>query len=449
MTVIELGEVASSSGDEPDDSPAPGLDRRLLRQAAVAVLTVLVVLVVHGSAVPRIHGVRQLWSVPAAESDGSTITADTAYLQRTGSGSVRLTAYTLATGAVRWSRDIAATVGYVQPVEAAGILLLPIDLRTVKLARGQDEVVASEFHRETIALDARTGAERWRVAGEPQTVADDTALMAEFTEEGTFARIRLIRLADHSTVWTKDILGVQNHTVALRGTRPDRFITATGAGEVSVFRYADGTLVTRAKIPWVTPRPEEGYFNDLIASGDFLVVNHAQRETFELTVYRVDTMTELWHAKDTNGYAFFCGSAGLCLNLGDGIVARDTATGRQRWQLPRAANIWTVSDGRLVLDDGVDDGHPTLVDAVTGTPIGEPARGSTVWSPRPEDVLLLMRATESPPGRTSITRWDLRTGRRDLLGSVGLLPGHRCQAVANYLACTRETRFEVIAVGWP
>lgn len=448
MTVIELGEVTSSPGENPDDLPSPGLDRRLVRQAGLAVLSVLVVLVVNGSEVPQTRGVRPLWSVPAVESDGSTVTTDTAYLQRTGPGSVRLTAYALATGAVRWSREIAATVGYVQPVEAAGIVLLPTDRRTVELTRGEDDLVAPEFHRETIALDARTGAERWRAAGEPQTVADDTALMTEYTDEGTFARIRLIRLADRSTVWAKEIAGVQNHTVALQGDRPDRLITATGAGEVSVFRYADGSLVTRAKIPWVTPRPEEGYFNDLIAGDDYLVVNRAQRETFELTVYRIDTMTELWHAKDTNGYAFFCGSAGLCLNLGDGIVAHDTATGKRRWHLERAANIWPVSDGRLVLDDGVDDGHPTLVDAVTGTPIGAPARGSAVWSPRPDEALLLLRATVSPPGRTSVTRWDLRTGRLDLLGSVGLLPGHRCQTVARYLACARESRFEVIAVGW-
>lgn len=448
MTVIELGEVTSSPGDQPDDWPSPGLDRRLFRQVALVVITVFVAMLVTGSTVPQARGVRPLWSVPAVESDGSTVTTDTAYLQRTGPDSVRLTAYTLATGEVRWSREITATVGYVQPVEAAGIVLLPTDRRTVEPTRGEEELVTSEFHRETIALDARTGAERWRVAGEPQTVADDTALMTEYTEEGTFARIRLIRLADHSTVWIKDIPGVQNHTVAWQGDRPERFITATGAGEINIFRYADGTLVTRAKIPWVTPRPEEGYFNDLIAGGEFLVVNRAQRETFELTVYRVDTMAELWHAKDTNGYAFFCGSAGLCLNLGDGIVAHDTATGRRRWHLDRAANIWPVSDGRLVLDDGVDDGHPTLVDAVTGTPIGPPARGSTVWSPRPDGALLLLRATQSPPGHTSVTRWDLRTGRRDLLGAVGLLPGHRCQAVANYLACARETRFEVIAVGW-
>jgi hypothetical protein len=448
MSVIELGEVASSPGEDPDGRPAPGLDRRLLRQVTLAASTLLVVLVVNGSAVPQPHGVRLLWSVPAVESDGSTVTTDTAYLQHTEPGSVRLTAYTLATGAVRWSRDIAATVGYVQPVEAAGIVLLPTDRRTVEPPRGEDDIVTSELYRETIALDARTGAERWRVVGEPQTVADDTALMTEYTEEGTFARIRLIRLADHSTVWAKEIPGVQNHTVAWLGDRPDRFITATGAGEINVFRYADGTLVTRARIPWVTPRPEEGYFNDLIAGGDYLVVNRAQRETFELTVYRVDTMTELWHAKDTNGYAFFCGSAALCLNLGDGIVAHDTATGRRRWHLDRAANIWPVSEGRLLLDDGVGDGHPTLIDTVTGTAVGEPAEGSTVWSPRPSDALLLLRATVSPPGQTSVTRWDLRTGRRDLLGAMGLLPGNRCQAVDRYLACARESRFEVIAVGW-
>jgi outer membrane protein assembly factor BamB len=446
MTVIELGEV-SSSGEDPDEQPPPRLTRRLVRQVALAVTGGLTALLVTGSAVPEPRGIRPLWSTPSADGDGTMIVGDIAYLQETTPSGVRLTARALATGTVRWTVERTESIGYVRPVVAAGILLLPADRHAVALPQGNSQALTAEFHRETIALDARTGAVRWRAAGQPHTHGPDTVLLEEYAPDGNLARVRLVRLTDGGTVWARATPGVAGQITATRDDVPERFITVTGTGELTVHRYDDGSVVTRTRIPWVKPRPEEGYYNDLAAQDDFLVINKARRDTMDLDVYRIDTMTRLWGADHTNGYAFFGGAGRICLNEPDGIVARDIVTGRKLWELGGPGQLWPVTEDRLLMDDGVDDGYPVLLDAATGEILGSGARGTTVWSPEPTDVLVLMRPTRQPPNRTSITLWNVRTGRQSLLGATDFQTGQRCQANQHYLICHREGRLHVTAVG--
>jgi outer membrane protein assembly factor BamB len=239
---------------------------------------------------------------------------------------------------------------------------------------------------------------------------------------------------------------VQNQTVAPAVGRPSRIITADGAGNIKTFRYADGAYLTGARIPWVTPRPQEGFFNDIIADQDFLAVNRSRQNTFDTSVYRLDTLAEAWSIKDMSGYAFFCGTA-LCLTDGSAMSSHDLATGRRLWQLAGAGNFWPIIGDRLVLDDGSTDGQPILVDAGTGRPVGAPARGSTVWDYQATDSVLVLRTTRTPPDRTAVTRWDLRTGHQHLLGSVDGVVNNRCQSAGKYLACQQSGAFEVSRIG--
>jgi outer membrane protein assembly factor BamB len=59
----------------------------------------------------------------------------------------------------------------------------------------------------------------------------------------------------------------------------------------------------------------------------------------------------------------------------------------------------------------------------------------------------VLKPTATPPGRTSIARWDLATGRRDVLGSIDRISFNRCQAVAHYLGCYQNDAYSVTAVG--
>ncbi|XVU24503.1 PQQ-binding-like beta-propeller repeat protein [Actinoplanes sp. CA-054009] len=424
MATIELGEI---SGRRPEDRRPLGRDRRI----AGAAVTVLGLLLLAGSAVPGPRGVRPLWSVPAAGSQGMTLTARTVYLHRADGGGSSISAYDLATGRLRWQRPMPGSVGYVQTAPGAGLLLAPAE--------------SGRSGYRTIALAAATGDELWRADGEPHTVDGGTALMTDYTADGGLRRMRLIRLADSGILWQRDTPGVRNQIVATSGGRPQAVVTATAAGEVRVYAFATGALTATGRIPMVDPRPEEGYFNDLAAFDGRLVVNRSRAGVFELSVYRLDTLRELWRAADTDGYAFSCGPS-LCLSGAGGLVAHDPATGRVRWRRPGATNALTVGAGRLVLDDGREEGEPVLIDAATGEPVGRPGRGSPVWSPEPGDSVLLLRSTVSPPGRTAVTRWELDTGRHVLLGTIDRMPGYHCQSAARFLTCARGDLVEVSEV---
>jgi outer membrane protein assembly factor BamB len=72
--------------------------------------------------------------------------------------------------------------------------------------------------------------------------------------------------------------------------------------------------------------------------------------------------------------------------------------------------------------------------------------GTTVWTLDPTDDVYVMHPTTSPPNRTSITRWEIDTGRSRILGTLDLLTGYRCQIRGRYLACNRDAHLEVTAI---
>lgn len=446
MSTIELGEMPSSHDDRPRPAGSTGVDRRLVRQVTLSLIAVLCVVGLTGSEVPRARGVRPLWSMPIEQAQGTALSRDGVFVSRTADGSTTITAHDLRTGATRWQRDFDGTIGYLQPAEDAGLLLVPYQGHLVKLPSANDgSAFHAEFHSQTLAVSAATGAELWRTAGEPQTVYGDTALLTEYTSKADLTRMRLVRLSDHSTLWSRNTPGVTNFTVIPTGDHPDKIITATDAGDVKVFAYASGSLVSAARIPWVEPRPDEGYFNDLSGTGDVLVVNRSRAEVFDMSVYRMATMAELWRADKTNGYAFPCGSA-LCLNDGRGLVAYDPTTGARRWRVEGAANAWQVSPDRLVVSEGTDSGRQLLMDAVTGRPVGAATDGTLAWNGPQDKSVIVLRPTQSPPDRTAVVRWDLETGRQWMLGTIAPVGGPPCSALDGYLACYRGEEYEVLAV---
>jgi outer membrane protein assembly factor BamB len=193
-------------------------------------------------------------------------------------------------------------------------------------------------------------------------------------------------------------------------------------------------------VAWTTPQPRQDEFSDISVAGDYLVVNRNRRGQADVHVYRLDTLAEVWHAANPNGWAFGCGPA-LCLAGGTDLVAYDLATGRRRWQRDGVTAGGPVRDDRVIADDG---GHPLLLDAATGHQIGERGDGITVWTVEPSTALYLLRSTRTPPGRTSVTRWDVATGRTRLLGAVDPVPGERCQVLGHHLACIADRAFKVI-----
>ncbi|WP_250001923.1 PQQ-binding-like beta-propeller repeat protein [Actinoplanes sp. M2I2] len=446
MSTIELGEIPTADGDPPAPTGPVRLDRRLVRQVAVVLAAILCAVALTGSEVPRDRGVHPLWSVRIADAQGTALTGDAVFVYRIADGSTSFTAHDLATGAVRWRHTIDGAIGYVQPAETAGMLLIPTQARLVKLPSPNDgSAYQAEIHGETVALSAATGAELWRTTGEPYLVSGDTALLTEYDARAKPARMRLIRLSDRGTIWSRDTSGVDHQSVLPSGEQPEKIVTADDTGQIKIYAYASGALVSEGRIPWVYPRPEEGYFNDLSGTGDVLVVNRSQAETFDLSVYRIDTMTKLWQASDTDGGASGCGVA-LCINDGSGVAAYDPVTGARLWRAEGLANAWQLTRDRVVVSEGVDGGLMQLVDAATGRVVGEPVEGTLAWSETEQRSAIVLRSTRSPQDRTAVTRWDLTTGRQWLLGTVAAVGGPPCSVKPGYLACIHGDDYEINAL---
>lgn len=434
MSTIELGEVSSAPGDEVR---LPEFDRRVVFRVAAVVALLGCLFGMTASARPGPYAVHPLWKVPVTENDGATLGPAAVYITRAGDDAPRISAYELASGAVQWTTKLDDALGYAQLDDDDHLLLLPTDFQNG---------VGFRIARATVALDARTGTRLWSAPGEPMVLSAGDALMADYTDNGGYAQLRLIRLDDRSTVWAHETPGVVSVAFALVGNRPDRFVTVTTDGRAEVRRLADGSLVAAARIPWVKADPEQGWFNDLAASSDHLMVNSNRNGHADLSVYRLDTLDRVWQADGTDGYAFPCGT-GICVDNVSGLTAYDAPTGRMRWRLDGIGNGWAASDNRVVVSDLGDTGQQFLVDAATGARVGPPGPGETVWTTEPGQALLVLRPTVSPPGRTSVTRWDLATGRRDLLGAIDWTSVNRCQARDRFLGCYQGNEYAVTAVG--
>jgi hypothetical protein len=431
MSTIELGEISSA----PDAEPSSEFDVRLLRQFALAFALLLCLIGAAGSARPAPPGVRPLWGVPISQADGTTLGPETLYLHR----GTALVAYDLATGAVRWQTTIADAFGYAQLADA--LLLLPSDPQT-----GHHGDVFTQFNRSTVALAADTGARLWSAPGEPMVVAGGTVLMADYTDTASYARLRLIRLDDQGTVWQRDTPGVTTVSFAMAGGTPDRIILVTDDGRAEVLRFTDGSTTARSRIDWAPERPDHGQFNDVAASGDHLMVNRNELGHAELSVYRLDTLSRQWRIDGTDGFAFPCGS-GICFSNEQGLTSYEADTGRLRWRVPGTGSGWSATADRVVVDEPGAVGEQYLIDAETGARIGGDSPGETVWNTEPDEALLVLEPTVSTPQRTSITRWDLATGRRDLLGGIDRIVVNQCQAVARYLGCYQNDAYMITAVG--
>ncbi|GIF18779.1 outer membrane protein assembly factor BamB [Actinoplanes tereljensis] len=434
MTTIELGEIDSA----PEAEPGTEFSHHLLRRAGVALALLLCLFGAAGSTRGSPPAVRPLWTVPTAEGDGTTFGTDAVYLQRVTAGEARISAYDLATGAVRWETKLDGTLGYTQLAEQAGLLLMSVD---PTMSDGSDGGRPGVVSQATTALDTRTGEVRWTAPGEPTMIDGRTALMIEYTTDRVYTRVRLIGLEPGAprAIWSRDTPGVESLAIA-----PGKVIMVGPNGLINVLRFADGAQLAQARVRWDPVDEERGEFNNIAAAGDYLVVNRARQERSEMTVYRLDTLAEAWRITGTDrGYAFPCGT-GICFNDGDNLTGYDPATGRMRWT-QAGAGTWTAGPDRVVIE--LAGNGQLMIDAETGRAVGATGEGATVWNAEPDEFLIVLRATQEPVGGTAVTRWDLATGRRDLLGAIPGLVVDRCQQLAHYLGCYQDNEFTVTAVG--
>ncbi|WP_067507832.1 PQQ-binding-like beta-propeller repeat protein [Actinoplanes sp. TFC3] len=450
MGVIELGLVTDH--DETVDEPAAA--RRLgspreIRRVLVAVAAALCLLLCTASAPPHSFAPAQLWSIPLLSGQDSFISADDQVYVFTGTagGNRRLSAYGLRTGKLRWTvpeLDDAAWIGTVQ----SGVIMLPTGRATVEFDTDNGGVGFREFNRETIAIDAATGRQLWRLPGEVAASHGDLALLTEWDEQGSTVRtLRAVGLHDGIPAWQNSPAAVQSWT-----TSEDlgRLVTATGEGLVQVLDFADGSVQTSRKLPWAGRATSGDRSTDISTEGQQLVVRNVAGSKATVTAYDLASLTERWHlTSDTLNGFYGCGPV-MCLNDASGVAGYDRLTGRRLWQ--RASGGWAVPVGpdRLILEDGQEGARHALLDSHTGATLADLGTAGIVWDYQDtaSTAYVLIRTT-SPPQRTALGEVDEHSGEIRLRGLIDEMQDYGCHAEGTLLLCaTADGRLTVTETAW-
>ncbi len=297
MTLIDLDGVAGAAA-EP--AAAAGSPRRL--RSVLPVLAVACLLLLAASAPPQPSLVRRLWTVAFQPDDVLATAGRTVHLNRGGDAGRRtVTAYDVPTGRLRWSIPAGAAVAGNGVRPAGDVLLVPTE-------------PPAGNGRGTVALDAATGAQLWRSAGEAfPSVAGGDALLA-------------------------------------------------GKDEFGVYGYADGTVRHRGRLPW-----NGVYSATLLPAGRYLIVVRRASAQVVATIHRGADLRLLWRSDELIGSVTGCGTL-ICTAGARGVIGREPATGREIWRRTDKNFLWDFGGGRLLLSATANLASTTtvLVDTATG-----------------------------------------------------------------------------------
>jgi outer membrane protein assembly factor BamB len=445
MTVIELGDVTSGSDVPPSADAPPEFTARAARRFLLVLVAILAVLTVTGSARPEPSMLRNRWSIPFGADDQFSVTTDSVYVATGG----RLSAYDLTSGVLRWSRPSAEPTGWLNPVGSAGVVLMPADRVTQQFNSDDGGSYLTEFYRETVAVDIRTGAQLWRRAGQVYGTARESALLVDH-EVGRTDRLRafrLVRLRDGSVLWTSPAGGaVQMATGGSDPANPSFLVTVTATGQAAVFRIADGTRVAAGHVDFRTTAPDKGAIVDMFADGHNVYVRSADARGDELTAYELGTLRRVWRVSSARRVTAYACVPVVCSIQPDSVEAFDPRTGRTLWRVPSMQNAWPISPGWLVVNDGSLDTW-ALIEAATGRRVPGLVRGTPVQSADGTDTYLMQR-TREPVRRTAVNRIDLPTGRVALRGAIEWISDYGCAAAAHRIVCPSVNgRLSVAEVG--
>jgi outer membrane protein assembly factor BamB len=439
MATIDLGELGTTELQLP---PRP-LDRRGIARTALALLAVLGLLLVGGSARPAPPWLHTAWSTTMVDGDEAGFTGTTAFVSRGTDGRTEITAYRLTDGRRLWAATV-DEIGPIAPEPTADGTALLLRADPVSIERRESDTVRLTlyFYRTTIALDAATGAELWRAPGEQGSAIGDEVLLGEHDDRGSLSRLTMVDLHDGHQVWSRPVPGAESWTIVEPAGRPAEVVTVGADNRLTFLRYADGSVSRSATLPEKVTGVAflDGYLLAMNADDD----GRSYRES--TTVYRWDDLSPLWAAETTDGGIIACEPL-LCTIDQAGVVARDPATGRELWRKPGKRAVRTVGDNRMLIADFEHDGDTLLVDATSGRQIGESALGQVPWARAEHDSVLVLRRTSNPLGLESVTRLDLDTGRTTLLGTINPVLEITCWDLDRYLACPDRSRLVVTAVG--
>jgi outer membrane protein assembly factor BamB len=449
MTVIELGDVGAAAPGPEGAESTPEFNPRVWRRTAAAGVVLLCLLVLGASSRPGTPMVREVWSIRPAADFSATIRTDGVFVHLRTTDGTELVAYEVATGAVRWRRAFDGAPAYLGVGQEAGLLLIPGDEKVDEFPLDDGSTGVMVYGGTTTAVDARTGDRLWRQAGEILDAPGGLLLFGERTRDGSFSSIRLVRPRDGTTVWRRAAAGIEQVLLSPDGPAPDRMVTSDARGNVTILRFADGTVLSEGRVPWTRSNPDGGLETYLAAASGVLAVVRTDPQRSRIAAYRLDTLEELWQT-EASPYSFIqeCGPV-LCLSETSAITAVDRLTGRQIWRLPDYSAVTLVGEDRLLASTaGPTREHQMLLEATTGRQIGRGGAGWMMSTPSGADSLVLLhRVFGEDRTYSSVSRLDVRTGRVVRIGAVEGADGPQCTSAGRYMACDQAGRLVITAVG--
>ncbi|GAA1655873.1 PQQ-binding-like beta-propeller repeat protein [Actinoplanes couchii] len=426
MAIIDLGDLG--------DPYRPGPDREPVVQRWRGILVGLVTVVCLGTLHSPPAGdptIRTVWTAPVSGTLISQTDQATVWIHQAVADAGRLTAYDLATGQVRWTRQTtlaAVAAGWISLLPGAGVLLVP---------SGNDHDV----------LDAATGDRLWQASGQVEAHTADTVLLRERGAEPGSTRLRLAGARNGRTIWQRPAARGGVVRARLRDGSPG-VIAVDSGGQLGLLRYDDGTPLLSRSLP-----KQDGDERHLSFAGDHVLVQASSAVRFVLTAYRLDTLTESWRTELTDGgHTQGCGPV-VCLSSATGIAGIDPQTGGRRWTLPADEGIWAVLGDRIVTSHeprtAAEGRQPlvSVVDARTGRRLGDEVPGRPAASDFGDGRLLVLRPQTTPLADVGVHHVELSTGRRRLIGKIDYqLLSSPYELAGSYLHRFRDGRLEVMAV---
>ena len=348
-----------------------------------------------------------------------------------------LTGYDAATGVVRWTADAGPVINYPNLVTSTGTVLQPVT--TTEVQQGDNTI---SYTGRVVALDGVTGARLWQLNAGAVRAVGDTVLMTEYDATGQMSRLRMVRLSDGGTIWSRAL--VANSALA---TSDDTVVTVDRHGTVTALRWADGSVLRTRTVPWTPDQLPQGFHNDVGIVGNALILSRWDDQgSATSAVYRLDTLGGPWQS---NGYVGDCGVVLCSLETGH-VVARDPLTGAERWRRPGVSNGYPIGSGRLLTEASQDTVGQQLVDAATGRTIATLGPGQVPWAwGQTSGPLLLVRPVGTAPMHVTVVQIDRTTGAEFTLGALAWMgdDSSGCQAGSRYLVCPGNGRLSVTAVG--
>ncbi|WP_229401255.1 outer membrane protein assembly factor BamB family protein [Micromonospora okii] len=414
MTVIDLGELRSDA--ERDPPPPPRAVGRPLR---VALAGAAALLALAGSAPVASPASALVTGPPGTEAVAAGGRVYVAGPVSSGEGGTReVTAHAppaRAGGALRplWRASVQIGAGPLQVWEHVGLVLV---------TGGDDRLLA------TVALDAATGRQRWRLPGASAPTVGGGLLLFGY---GTVDPLRGVDAASGRPRWS--VAAHWSWTVRQRGVEIDRIVLLGRSGRIEVREAASGAVLA-ARDTGRSP----GVQTARVAGGLLLLATGGETGLDRVTAYGLDALDRRWELDlPRTGDLPDCGDL-LCVATPEaGLAVFDPATRRPRWTNPRWTGVVAARGGRLLVAD-IEDvtssaaSEVAVLDAATGRTVA--ALGS--WRPvdqwDPDGPLFGTRPTRE--GGLIVAELDPARATARWLDVLPDVTG-RCRAVDRDLLC--------------